>query len=140
MSGYKRKQVVRGAAFTLLEVMVALGIFFMCLFAVLELVSGTLRNARALQRNEPEPAMVAAELSLTNAMVEGSESGDFGSMYPGWTWTKDKYPVSSNGLLYQIDITVSKQGSKAGVEERLSVLRFMPNSAAQVGPPKGQLQ
>src|SRR5208283_4969437 len=37
-------------AFTLMEVMVAAGIFFMAVFAILALVSNTLRNARGLRQ------------------------------------------------------------------------------------------
>src|SRR5207342_1412722 len=39
-------------AFSLIEVMIACGIFFMATFAILALVSTTLRNARALQRGD----------------------------------------------------------------------------------------
>src|ERR1700743_1337613 len=38
-------------AFTLLEVMIAVGILFMCLFAVLALLGNSLRSARLLQRH-----------------------------------------------------------------------------------------
>ena len=54
----------RRAAFTLVEVMVALGIFFMAMFTILGLVSNSLRNARALQRKTVGCGMVAAQLSL----------------------------------------------------------------------------
>ena len=39
-------------AFTLLEVMIACGIFFIAVFAILALVSNTLRNAQRLRRIE----------------------------------------------------------------------------------------
>jgi hypothetical protein len=46
--------------FTLLEVMIACGIFFMATFAILGLVSNTLRNARGIQRVEVDAGMAAA--------------------------------------------------------------------------------
>src|SRR5712691_7651775 len=75
-------------AFTLLEVMIALGIFFMAMFTILALVSNTLRNARSLQETEVDPGMLAAQLSLTNRITEGSESGDFGDVYRDYTWDR----------------------------------------------------
>src|SRR5689334_18596540 len=69
------------SAFTLLEVMIAMGIFFMAVFTILALVSSSLRNARALQETEVDPSMLAAQLSLTNRLVEGEQSGDFGDFY-----------------------------------------------------------
>ena len=38
-------------AFSLMEVMIAIGIFFMCIFVVLSLVSSSLQNARRLQED-----------------------------------------------------------------------------------------
>src|SRR6266481_10218981 len=79
-------------AFTLLEVMIALGIFFMAMFTILALVSNTLRNARALQEAEVDPGILAAQLSLTNRIFEGSESGNFNDIsksYRDYTW--DRY-------------------------------------------------
>ena len=49
-------------AFTLLEVMIACGIFFIAVFAILALVSNTLRNARILRltdRGEVKPGLLA---------------------------------------------------------------------------------
>ena len=49
-------------AFTLIEVMIACGIFFMATFAILALVSTTLRNARALQHGDVDAGMAAAQI------------------------------------------------------------------------------
>ena len=43
------QRVRRMRAFSLLEVMIAVGIFFLALFSILGLVSQMLRNARAIQ-------------------------------------------------------------------------------------------
>ena len=48
-------------AFSLLEVMIASGIFFMTVFAILAMVSSVLRNARSLRRVELDAGMVAAQ-------------------------------------------------------------------------------
>ena len=58
-------------AFSLLEVMIAIGIFFMAVFAILGLVSSSLENARRLQRPIVDASPVAGYLLQTNKLVEG---------------------------------------------------------------------
>lgn len=120
----------KSAAFTLVEVMVALGIFFMAVFAILGVMSTALRNARALQQKSVDAGMVAAEMSLTNAITEGLESGDFGDMYPGYTWTRDAYEVGTNGL-FQVDIIVQKP--EGTLESQMSIFLYRPQSQAGAG-------
>jgi type II secretory pathway pseudopilin PulG len=114
-------------AFTLIEVMVALLIFFMAVFTILALLSNTLRNARALQRKNVDAGMVAAQLSITNRISEQLEEGDFGDAYPEHNWTSDSYEVGTNGL-FQVDIIVQRQGGNNPVESKMSVLLFRPES------------
>lgn len=117
-------------AFTLIEVMIAMGIFFIAIFAILGVMSNCLRNARSLQRKTVDAGMVAAEMSLTNAIEEGLESGDFGDMYPGYTWTRDAYEAGTNGL-YQVDIIVQQPGGE--VESKMSVYFYRPQSQTAGG-------
>ena len=117
----------RRAAFTLIEVMIALGIFFMAVFTILGLISTLLRSARLIQQmKNVDAGIVAAQLSLTNILTEEVNSGDFGEIYPDFNWTTDTYEVSSNGL-FQVDIVVQRAGA-ATVESKMSILRFAPNS------------
>lgn len=132
------KSDASGRAFTLLEVMIALGIFFMCAFAILQLVAGTLRNARSLQINEPNPGMLAAWASLATNMQEGFGSGNFGKFYPGYSWQIETNSVT-NGF-FRVDCTVLHRVGRKEVGERLEVLFFRPNSVAQVGPSKVVLE
>ena len=115
-------------AFSLLEVMIAIGIFFMSMFVILSLVSSSLANARRLQRPMVDAAMIASELSLTNQLVEIRQSGDFGKMYPGYSWTADINEVQSNKL-FQVDYVVRNDGNKQ-VVQTMSVLFFRPQSPA----------
>jgi hypothetical protein len=114
-------------AFSLLEVMMAIGIFFMAVFVILALVSSSLENARRLQRPIVDAGMIASELSLTNALVEGDQSGDFGDAYPGYSWTADITEVQTNKL-FQVDYQVFND-HKALVQ-KMSVLFFRPQSPA----------
>ena len=114
-------------AFTLLEVMIACGIFFMASFAILALVAGTLRNARALQRGDVDAGMAAAQLYptlRTNRDEFGSASGDFGETYPDCSWETDTEEAGTNGLV-QVDIVVRRRGQVEPVD-KLSILVFDP--------------
>jgi hypothetical protein len=112
--------------------MIAMGIFFMATFAILGLVSNTLRNARALHQDSVDPAMLAAQLSITNKLGEGSDSGDFGDLYPDYAWTREIYEVGSNGL-FQVDFTVRHRYGRNKSETHLSVLFFRPESQTGLG-------
>lgn len=111
-------------AFSLLEVMIAMAIFFMALFAILALVSQNLRAARSLNQMGPTAGMVAAELSMTNKLYEGSESGDFGELYPDYSWTRDTLLYGTNGL-FEVNIAVIKGND---VHSSLTLLLFRPES------------
>ena len=124
------------SAFTLLEVMIAVGIFFAATFVILELVSTTLKNARVLQQNEPDMGMLAGQLALTNSLVEDRDSGNFGDAYPGYRWSRDVYCVASNGM-FEADFTISKQVGHKNVETHMSALFFRPTSPQTM--PKGNL-
>lgn len=117
-------------AFTLVEVMVALLIFFMAVFTVLGLLSNTLRNARALQRKNVDAGMVAAEafyrVANTNRVTEGVETGEFGDVYPDHEWTTDTYEAGTNGL-YQVDIVVQRRPNGV-VESQTAILIYNGNS------------
>ena len=60
---------------------------------------------RAAQRAPLAPGRTGrrhggGQVSNTNKLYEGSESGDFGKMYPDYSWDTDTYavPGTSNGL------------------------------------------
>ena len=125
-------------AFTLMEVMIAAGLFFVATFAILGLVSNTLRNARRLQQVKVDGGMVAAQLSLTNKLYEGVESGDFGDIYRGYSWEYEDNEVMSNGL-HQVDFVVRHRVGHDEVDTHLSILLFRPESppgraSGAVGP------
>jgi hypothetical protein len=108
--------------------MIACGIFFIAVFAILALVSSGLRNARALRHIEVDAGMVAAQLSKTNRLTEGVMSGDFGDTYHDYSWEMTTQEAATNGL-YQVDIVVRKRGLQNPIDT-MSVLIFSPESAA----------
>jgi Tfp pilus assembly protein PilV len=116
-------------AFSLLEVMIAAGIFFMAIFAILALVSTNIRNARLLQEQPVDPGMLLADLVQTNKLEEGTDQGDFGDLFPGYTWTCDITQVASNGL-FKVEYVVTKPGGGPNSQTSLSALLYRPDSPA----------
>ena len=129
-TGTARRAIRTDGAFTLLEVMIAVAIFFMAAFAVLTLVSQNLRAARSLQSAHVTAARLAAELSQTNRLEEGADSGDFGELYPGLTWTRDIRKWRETNFLFQVDYVVMRNGNP---DSQMSVLLYRPEGA--VGGP-----
>jgi len=115
-------------AFSLLEVMIACGIFFMAVFAILAMVSGVLRNARSLRRTPLDAGMVAAQLCITNKLYEGIQSGDFGNAYQDYSWEAETFepPGATNGL-FQVDIVVRCRGVQKPVDV-MSIWLYRPES------------
>jgi type II secretory pathway pseudopilin PulG len=124
-------KIVRRAfvAYTLIEVMIALLIFFMAVFTILGLISNSLRNARILQRKQVDSGMVAAQISLTNRLTEEFVSGDFEDMYPDYEWSTDTYEAATNGL-FQVDMIVQRRSGNQPVESKMSILLYRPESPA----------
>lgn len=119
----------RHSAFTIVEVMIAMFIFFMATFTILGLLANALRNARMLQRKTVDAGMVAAQISLTNKLTEQLETGDFEDMYPDFEWTRDVYEVATNSL-FQVDILVQKRSANAPIESKMAILLYRPGSPA----------
>ena len=128
MNSRNEKQTGR-FAFTLIEVMIAMFIFFMVVFTILGVIANALRNARMLQRKSVDAGMVAAQVTLTNALTEQLETGDFEDLcpgvYPDYGWTRDVYEVGTNSL-FQVDMIVQRRSGP--VESKLSILLFRPGS------------
>jgi len=106
--------------------MIACGIFFMAIFAILSLVSSTLRNARILRRVDVDAGMVAAQVCNTNKLYEGTQSGDFGNLYPDYSWETYTTEVATNHL-FQVDIMVRRRGLQQPVD-KMSIYYFAPDS------------
>jgi hypothetical protein len=127
-----RWQTVR-RAFTLLEVMFAVVAFCTASFAILALVSTSLRNAQMLQRPMVDAGELAGQLSQTNSLVEGGESGDLsellGKKYQEYTWTYDIQEVQTNKL-FQVDFIVQRDSGGKPVVSKMSILLFRPASPA----------
>jgi len=126
------RQTVR-RAFTLMEVMFAVIVFCTASFAILALVSISLRNARALRQPMVDAGELAGQLSQTNSLVEGEESGDLsgllGKQYQDYTWTYDIQEEQTNKL-FKVDFIVQRDSGGKPVVAKMSILLFRPASPA----------
>ena len=116
-------------AFTLLEVMIAVGILFMCLFAVLALTANSLASARKLQQHKDLDAgtfesMFYTQLANTNQIDEGPAELDLGDEFANYPHTVDLEPYNTNGL-WDVEYDVANPQKKAEVHGHFLV--FNPN-------------
>jgi type II secretion system protein I len=115
------------SAFTLIEVMIAITIFFMAMFAILNVLASGVRAATLLRNNGPTAGMILARLAATNMLTEGSDSGTFSDIpiYQGYKWVSDCREAATNGL-FQIDVVVVDPN---GVQSSMtSALLYRPAS------------
>ena len=118
------------AGFTLLEVMIAVGVLFMCLFAVLALTANSLRSARRLQEHRDLDAgsfvgYFYVQLVNTNRIDEGPADIDLGDSFPGYKTSLDCEIAGTNGL-WDIEYDVAEPTRHAEVHGHF--LLYNPNS------------
>ena len=116
------------AAFTLIEVMIATGIFFMAMFAILGVMSQGLRAAGSLKKDGPTAGVELANMATTNKLVPGIYSGDFGDYYPEykWTYSVDLDPDLTNKL-FKVVLVITRNGS-ADPDSAVTTFLYRPAS------------
>jgi len=137
------KQTIR--AFTLAEVLIAVGIFVVAIFAILQLVGQGLELVRVMQQQRPDMGALAAKTlvelpepdgtlatGLTEPMDEdfgGNGGGEF-TLYPDARWQRDIMSLDATNGLYQATVTVEEQvGGGENTEYQLRFLMFRPDLA-----------
>ena len=112
-------------AFTLMEVMIAMGILFISLFSILELVSRNLRNARLLEQPRVDCGLPIADVFQASQLEEGETNGDFGTLYPDYSWRADITAVGTNGLFHVAFYIIRPDRT---TERNLDALMWKPES------------
>ena len=119
------------AAFSLIEVMIAIAILFIGTFAILDLISSSLANVRRLQRPFVDASALVSQLSLTNKLAEGVYSGNLGDVlgkaYNEYKWTGEILEVQSNRL-FQADFVIQNARGGSEIISRTTTLFFRPES------------
>jgi hypothetical protein len=120
-------------AFSLLEVMVAIGIFFVGSFAILSLISASLANVARLQRPSVDASPVLARYAATNSLVEGTYQGSLGDPellgkdYRDFNYVVDIEEIASNHLYSVRCVILPAAGRKNPVSDMTTVL-YRPQS------------
>ena len=124
------------SAFSLLEVMIAIAIFFTSVFVILELTSQHLRTARILQTLDVDRTSLPSLLSMTNYLEIGPLPIDVKIAY------EDAHPrvtvdgfideAATNGL-FKVDYTIHWRSENSMRQSRNSILLWRPNMGVQRG-------
>jgi prepilin-type N-terminal cleavage/methylation domain-containing protein len=128
----------RRGGFTLLEVMVAIGIFFIGSCAILDLVSSSLKNVRLLQRPTVDASPILARYAATNSLIEGTWQGSLGEPellgkeYRDYNYIVNIVEISSNHL-FSVECAIMPAHGKRAVLSDMTTILYRPQS------PKGSL-
>jgi len=129
--------------FTLLEVMIAMFVFFIVVFAVLGMVVQSLGAARALQRPQPDFSILASALTLSNCLDIRCESGDFGELgdeYRDYQWERcaEPYPPgSTNEDLKIVRFVITRSGVRgSSVAEEMEILMYRKSCTPSSARPR----
>jgi hypothetical protein len=80
-----------------------------------------------------DAGVVAAQLSITNQLVEGTYTGNLGDLlgkdYNIYTWTMDVEEERTNKL-FHVDIVVQNANGNRDVLSEVNLLLFRPQSPA----------
>jgi hypothetical protein len=113
--------------------MIAIAILCIGTFAILGLVSSLLGDARRLQRPLVDASVIVSQLSLTNALTEGTYDGNLGDMlgkdYQGYNYSGEIREVQSNKL-FQADFIIQNATGSRDIISRTTTLFYRPQSPA----------
>ena len=124
---------LRHRAFTLLEVMIAIAIFFVAAFAILGLISTSQNNVRRLQRPSVDASPVLARYAATNSLVEGTYQGSLGDPellgkdYRDYNYLVNIVEVRSNHL-FSVECAITEANGKRQIISDLTTVLYRPLS------------
>ena len=118
-------------AFSMLEVMIAIGIFFTSVFVILQLTSQQLRMARSLQTLDVDTGTLPSLIVMTNSLEEGPLPMEikvaFEDTNPGFSCDGMVHEYATNGL-FQVDYVIYWQQEGRVKQARNSILMWRPTS------------
>jgi prepilin-type N-terminal cleavage/methylation domain-containing protein len=102
--------------FTLLEIIICLGLIALVLVAVFHLQAQNLDLQSEAQFMTTATCLLQERLSQIQALEkieEGQNTGDFGKDYPDYTYTQEVSEVPETETLYKVKVTVVLERDKA---------------------------
>jgi type II secretion system protein I len=106
----------RNHGFTLLEIVICLGLIALVLVAVFHLQAQNLDLQSEAQFMTTATWLLQERLSQIQAqekIEEGTNSGDFGEDYPDYTYTQEVSEVPDTETLYKVKVAVILERDKA---------------------------
>lgn len=141
----RRKQAKGSGGFTLAEVLIAVAIFVVAVFAILQLVSQNMQLVKFMQKNRPDIGALAGKTMVEALAPDGTlatgpmapEDENFGgnngganALYPDASWDRDIMTLDATNGLYRTTIFVREVDSSGQeTEYQLNFLMFRPDLA-----------
>ena len=120
--------------FTLLEVMIAMAVFFIVVFAILGMVVQSVGAARSLQIHRPDAGLVAAFVAMAATNIEDGfcDSGDFSEMgFADYTWEWCSTEIGTN--FFRVDIAVVQRDAKGKhARDEMVILKHVPPQPGRI--------
>jgi type IV pilus modification protein PilV len=123
------------AAFSLIEVMIAILILGVGLVGLTDGITTALRSSKESERQTTAALLAAGQVETLRAqgsLQEETSEGDCGDALPGYRWKQSITSTRIDGL-YQIDVSVEDSESDKPIYE-LTTLLFDPGSYSSVTP------
>ena len=133
------------ASFTLAEVLIAVAIFVIAVFAILELVAQNMQLVKFMQKRRPDLGALAGKTLMEFPPPEGElATGQFGppdedfggngggalALYPNSSWDLSLEAIDATNGLYRATITVIRVNNSGQESEfTLDFLMFRPDLA-----------
>lgn len=120
-------------AFTLIEVMIAIGVFCIGVFAILGLVANVMHGARLMDKPMVDAGCVASYVAQTNVLLEVAGNGDLseflGKPYQGYDYDYSITEALSNKL-FAVDLNLYGNTPGKPKISKMTVLLYRPASPA----------
>ena len=127
-------------SFSLLEVVIAVAIFFTAIFAIMQLVTQNLSLVHSLQAKRPDLGTLAGKCLMDTNWVDGRAApydedfrfndGGPAALYPEAGWERDWMLVATNvsltNGLYRADIRLSETLAQQEAITIMSILMYRP--------------
>ncbi|QVL34372.1 type II secretion system minor pseudopilin GspI [Telmatocola sphagniphila] len=126
----------RRSGLTLLEVIIAFAIFLMSIIALYKLMGNATDSAIEIESQSKATRLIESKMAEFISGVQPLSGGGGGSFddEDGWSWSADISPASLTNL-YQVTITVTKDGSDNAIFPAASMTQYIFDPTMRGGSP-----
>ena len=131
-----------GAAFSLIEVMVAILILAIAITGLTQGISTALGASKESELQTAAALLAAGQVELLRAQTDwtdGTDEGDGGAGLKRYHWRQTISPTDIEGL-HEVDVAVVDEPSGSTIYELKTMLFQTPTDTGSQGRPKGHRQ